>query len=340
MKQRIAITPMKIRDLKEPYTAFPKPLHTLEPSVDFQIMRILPIDSKTVCVQCYSPKNTSEYTYTVDTHPSDLEGLLFHQHDFFELMFVINGDVEEYIEGGHNIFSAYDACIMNRNTRHFELINQTETIYFCMSKNFVNNDYFLYSPLYSKKGELNSFFKGNLDGKSKKLKDYMAFFHKNDQCRSVVSELISSIIRELKNRYPGYISVIHGLTARLLSLLEHTDYYSHVYVNLSSGKESAIAGDIRHLLDAAKQRVTTEEISRQLNYNGDYLNRIFKKWYGMSMKDYCQQIYMKEALRLLMETDLSVIEIANRIGFVNPTHFYQIFRLYYDCTPNEYRMKR
>ena len=76
-----------------------------------------------------------------------------------------------------------------------------------------------------------------------------------------------------------------------------------------------------------------------MNFNGDYLNRIFKKWYGLSVKDYCQQVYMKEASRSLLDTDLSVVEITYRIGFVNPTHFYHIFRLYYDCTPNEYRTK-
>ena len=331
--------PIKLYDKKEYNSAFPKPLHTLEPGTDFQVMRLLPIDSQTVKVQFYSSKSTSEYTYTVDNPSSNMEELLFHQHDFFELMLVMNGEVEEYIEGGHNVFSAYDACIMNRNTRHFELINQAEIIYFCMSRDFVNNTYFPHSPLSRKKGDFNTFFRRNLDQNSRNLKDYMAFFHKDDQCQSAVSELILTIIEELKNRYPGCLSIVHGLTTRLLSLLENIDYYNHVYVDLSSGKEAILAGDIRRFLDTAKHRITSEEISHRMNYNGDYLNRIFKKWYGLSMKDYCQQVYMKEASRLLLDTDLSVVEIANRIGFVNPTHFYHIFRLYYDCKPNEYRTK-
>ena len=143
--------PIKLYDKKEYNSAFPKPLHTLEPGTDFQVMRLLPIDSQTVKVQFYSSKSTSEYTYTVDNPSSNMEELLFHQHDFFELMLVMNGEVEEYIEGGHNVFSAYDACIMNRNTRHFELINQAEIIYFCMSRDFVNNTYFPHSPLSRKK---------------------------------------------------------------------------------------------------------------------------------------------------------------------------------------------
>lgn len=47
-------------------------------------------------------------------------------------------------------------------------------------------------------------------------------------------------------------------------------------MNLSSGKEAILAGDIRRFLDTAKHHLTSEEISHRMNYNGDYLNRIFK----------------------------------------------------------------
>ena len=215
--------PIKLYDKIEYNSAFPKPLHTLEPGTDFQVMRLLPIDSQTVKVQFYSSKSTSEYTYTVDNPSSNMEELLFHQHDFFELMLVMNGEVEEYIEGGHNVFSAYDACIMNRNTRHFELINQAEIIYFCMSRDFVNNTYFPHSPLSRKKGDFNTFFRRNLDQNSRNLKDYMAFFHKDDQCQSAVSELILTIIEELKNRYPGCLSIYPSVYPIYPSCIEHVN---------------------------------------------------------------------------------------------------------------------
>ena len=57
----------------------------------------------------------------------------------------------------------------------------------------------------------------------------------------------------------------------------------------------------------------------------------------MNMTEYIQSFYLEDARRLLLETDLSISEIINRLGFSNRSHFYRIFSKKYDITPKDYR---
>ncbi len=321
------------------YAADLDPLHTLDTGADMQVTQLSGLEKDKTIARFYTPQKCFEYTAITDVTTDSLEAMLLHRHDFFELMLVISGQVEAYVEGGHNTFFPGDAYIVNRNTRHLEANALSDVIYIGLSKEYIQQSYFPSSPLVKRKGKFDTFFRNNLDDKAKNLKDYMSFTYLgNIEQTFLAKDLVLELIQELKEHRPGYLSIVHGLTARLLATFENEEQYRYTYVNLSSDKEEILAEDIRRLLEQSKRRITSGEIAHILNYNGDYLNRIFKKWYGQSMKDYCQKIYIKEIARLLTETDLSIIEIANRVGFVNPTQFYRIFKEFYHCTPQDYRM--
>jgi len=49
---------------------------------------------------------------------------------------------------------------------------------------------------------------------------------------------------------------------------------------------------------------------------------------------------MQDCYRLLLDTDLSIKEISNRLGFPNPSFFGQYFREQAGATPMEFRAKR
>jgi AraC-like DNA-binding protein len=84
-------------------------------------------------------------------------------------------------------------------------------------------------------------------------------------------------------------------------------------------------------------RCTREELSAQLHYNGEYLNRIVKKYTGKTILEYGQTIYMEEARELLAGTDLSISAIIEELGFSNRSHFYRLFEKIYGETPLNYK---
>ncbi|EXF96622.1 hypothetical protein HK44_016055 [Pseudomonas fluorescens HK44] len=44
--------------------------------------------------------------------------------------------------------------------------------------------------------------------------------------------------------------------------------------------------------------------------------------------------------RLLRETQLSVVTVANQVGYSNPSHFAQVFRKHTGLSPSDYRRQR
>lgn len=69
------------------------------------------------------------------------------------------------------------------------------------------------------------------------------------------------------------------------------------------------------------------------------ISGIITKNFGVSFKQYVNEIRMDAAKSLIVETDQTVTEIAFSIGYNNSTHFYRIFKNYYGMSPTRYRKK-
>ena len=80
-----------------------------------------------------------------------------------------------------------------------------------------------------------------------------------------------------------------------------------------------------------------EKIAERCFYNPNYLSEVFRKTYGMTLKDYIRGRRVSEAARLLRLTDLSIDEIMCRVGFTNRTDFWKHFEKVFAMTPAEFR---
>lgn len=83
--------------------------------------------------------------------------------------------------------------------------------------------------------------------------------------------------------------------------------------------------------------LSLEDACREVGLNRNKLSDILKKNVGMTFSSYVNEIRLKEACRLLIETDLQVVEISINIGFGNVSHFNKVFKQAYQKTPLEYR---
>ncbi|WP_158858795.1 helix-turn-helix domain-containing protein [Lunatibacter salilacus] len=66
------------------------------------------------------------------------------------------------------------------------------------------------------------------------------------------------------------------------------------------------------------------------------LYRKLKQLTGLSIIDFINQIRFKMAASLLKMGNLSVVDVANRVGFADPKHFRKSFKLFFGCNPSEY----
>ena len=95
-----------------------------------------------------------------------------------------------------------------------------------------------------------------------------------------------------------------------------------------------IQSRLNHGLD---QSHPIAELSKQSGISGRSLQRRFKQATGQSIQQYLQEKRIEEARSLLAETDLSIAEVGQWVGFDDPTYFNRVFRQAMQQAPGEYR---
>lgn len=83
--------------------------------------------------------------------------------------------------------------------------------------------------------------------------------------------------------------------------------------------------------------LTLESVAAVAYMNPYYFSAFFKKHTNRNFKAYVTELRMREAVRLLMTTDLMMYEIAEKVGYNNARHFSDVFKKTYGQIPNEYK---
>ena len=101
---------------------------------------------------------------------------------------------------------------------------------------------------------------------------------------------------------------------------------------------SAMVRDTVNYIDLHLQEsLSLKKLSEAGNISPSYLSSRFKKETGQSVMDYVNEQRVMRARRDLAATDLSISEIAERVGISDGNYFTKLFKKYQKCTPKEYR---
>lgn len=105
-----------------------------------------------------------------------------------------------------------------------------------------------------------------------------------------------------------------------------------------SGKQQEMLTHIKKMIDANEGlTLNLKTLSEVVHYTPDYLSRMFKHQYGISIKDYMNQKRIAYACELLKNTELRVAEVSERLGFADDKHFSKTFKKNIGQSPSQYR---
>lgn len=79
------------------------------------------------------------------------------------------------------------------------------------------------------------------------------------------------------------------------------------------------------------------DISAHFYHSPNYLSNIFSKEAGITIKNYIINTRIERSKQLLTETEDSICEIANAVGYKNPQHFSVLFKKKVGTTPSVYK---
>lgn len=83
-----------------------------------------------------------------------------------------------------------------------------------------------------------------------------------------------------------------------------------------------------------------DTVAQTFHLSRRHLTRLFSDHAGQTVLDFNQGLRMSRARQLLEHTTLSVLEIANAVGFQSPSHFAALFRRNHGQAPDEWRRLR
>jgi transcriptional regulator GlxA family with amidase domain len=133
--------------------------------------------------------------------------------------------------------------------------------------------------------------------------------HGEDLANAVADQLIYSSIRTDQDTQrlsiPTRIGVRHPKLSRVIQMMEQ----------------------------AIEEPVSPASLARDVGLSTRQLERLFRRYLDRSPKRYYMELRLQKARNLLMQTDMSVINVALACGFASPSHFSKCYRAHYGTTP-------
>lgn len=94
-----------------------------------------------------------------------------------------------------------------------------------------------------------------------------------------------------------------------------------------------LASVIRMMEENVEEPVSPALLAERVGMSTRQLERLFRRYLDRSPKRYYMELRLARARNLLMQTELSIIEVALACGFTSPSHFSKCYRAQYGTTP-------
>ncbi|CUH41505.1 GlxA family transcriptional regulator [Ruegeria atlantica] len=82
-----------------------------------------------------------------------------------------------------------------------------------------------------------------------------------------------------------------------------------------------------------EEPISPSILAKDVGMSTRQLERLFRRYLSRSPKRYYMELRLHKARNLLMQTDMSVINVALACGFASPSHFSKCYRSHYNTTP-------
>lgn len=262
-------------------------------------------------------------------HPRFIQ-FIEHRHSFIEMNYVYSGTCRQVINGKEVILKEGDLCILDTNVLH-DIHTATENdiiinimirpshfdsvLLHRMAGNDLLTDFFVHAIYEQTKDSRYILFSGN---QNHGLKD-----------------LIMRAIWE--SFYPQLCSAEAINSYMLLIFTELLRMYDNEKKKEEPVLKKAVLSDILSYMEQNYQSITLEKTAEKFHFHPNYLTRILKNNFGKTFIELSHQLKNKKAATLLENTDLTIEQIANQIGYSNVAFFYKSFKKLHGVTPTEYR---
>jgi AraC-like DNA-binding protein/mannose-6-phosphate isomerase-like protein (cupin superfamily) len=162
----------------------------------------------------------------------------------------------------------------------------------------------------------------------------------SDDSHAICVSLLERAISEFKTKDRAYELAVKSYLYLLFALLARRylpEALPRKTPAVSSRYTDRFKTLLHHLGAHYAEPITVEQAAKLVNLNPFHFCKTFKKATGATFVEYMNRLRMDEAERLLEETDLTVTEIAGRVGCGNANYFTKRFKQIKGIAPSQLR---
>ena len=255
---------------------------------------------------------------------------VYHDHGFYEIIYLINGEIPHFVNETQMNLVSGDILFLRPGDRHLFLRDDEEKL----PKNRPRHRDILFKKDFFK--EVMTFLDGT-DGNFSKTYHSPALPIKINVSMKKIEEL-ESLIENYFLLKPDdtteklliakfiLISLLNCLKSNMVEQTESSEQYP---------------AWIKNLLHKMNMRQLYKEglpaILSQFTYSSSYMCNMFKKYTGMTMTDYLNDLRLQYAANQIKLTSATILAISQEVGFTSISYFNKQFKKKYHCTPRQYR---
>ena len=256
-----------------------------------------------------------EHFFVTISH-CDKEGVMVdhHWHDYYEILYVVDGKAHQTIDGEQFVISPRDIVVIEPGEVH-------ATSSLSASCNII---VILFLP--------NAFLQqmGHLHG------DYLKSPY---ACHKEIHAIFLKINTEYTQKQRGYESILNGCVYEFLGYLNRINRAQEA----DDEKENDI-GRMRIAFSYIDEHIGTPlhltEVSAIVGYSPAYFSKLFKKTAGQSFKAYIDNAKMLKAKRFILFENLSISETASGLGYEDVSTFCRAFKRVNGFSPSSLVAKK
>ncbi|MCM0649579.1 AraC family transcriptional regulator [Clostridium swellfunianum] len=174
-------------------------------------------------------------------------------------------------------------------------------------------------------------------------------FYRIENCRNILLDIVTTIKKSINNL--GYSTKeMFGYSIRerykkINNINEFKEWINSI-IDISTEKinEKKSSSDynldekiIKYISDHIYDNLSLEILADYIGVTPNYLSKIFKQRFGLTFSEYLIDIKLNNAIILLKEKDITVQDIAYKLGYNSAHYFIKVFKQKYGITPKQYQ---
>lgn len=251
-----------------------------------------------------------------------------HFHNQYEIFYLLEGERRFFFDNRSYLVKGGSLILVDENSIHMTTAN---------SEREIGHDRIILYVERDKMKEFDRLFPNlNL---VKFFHQHYGVFPLNERQQREFIDLYTRLQDEFDSRKRNYRAMIETEIIQYFIRFmreNHTPAIEHTDVRAPSKYQNiyAVADYISEHFD---ETITLDLLADQFYISKYYLSRTFKEITGYGISEYLNIHRIREAKRLLEETDLSVQQIARKLGYESITYFEKVFKTYMTMSPLKYR---